>query len=742
MGGDYSRKRFDPRKHFSGVLKQQGRVDLDSEWNESVDLLDRRLRAQTIDLVGRCGVPSETPNGFKVENSGGEITIGPGRIYVDGLLAENHGTQSEFSAALEEDYGTAPIKLAAQPYVPVPPEAPAPGCALVYLVVWRREVTHHLDPGLVEPALSGADTATRYQTVWQVRVLDGLADDATCATPLDNWPPKPSAARLTTDTVALATDVDPCLIPPSGGYRGLGNHLYRLEVHDVQGGTVRIKWSRENASVASRILEILPGRTIVRVDSLWRDDVLRFKTGDWVEITGNGRELAGLPGEMRRVTSDDGDHTLSFADALPAAEFPEGAAQGDAHFHAIRWDQAGIVRRPNGTELINLDSTTDGLIPLTSTDNAVVLENGIRATLEVGTGGTARTGDYWCFAARTADADVEKLDQSPPQGIHRHYCKLAIVQVDAEGQLTVVEDCRRFFPAEPDEPGVRVDQVLLTDGASGVQVPLANDAVIASTLLADGIRIRCTSPIAPESIVGEPVARVTLDLPFPLVQSAAFPTGPEQIIGYQQIRLAATLSVQADTISWLPGAAVQQWLKAPPEGAGVQTLFDILEAAELEKRILARLTANGNFIWSQDDPGHFLDGDTFGQGEEDGRTVVRLPSGDGRRGGDFRMWFWLVPTLQLASLTVTPAAVAGGNPATGVVTLSGTAPAGGVLVGLASSQPAVAAVPPSVTVAAGQLTAQFTVRTQPVPVGAVVQVVIMALLGTVEKQAQLMVRAS
>ena len=89
MSGDYSRRRFDPRKHFSGVLKQQGRVDLDAEWNEYVELQDRRWRAETIDLVGRCGVPSETPDGFKIGISNGQITIGQGRIYVDGLLAEH-----------------------------------------------------------------------------------------------------------------------------------------------------------------------------------------------------------------------------------------------------------------------------------------------------------------------------------------------------------------------------------------------------------------------------------------------------------------------------------------------------------------------------------------------------------------------------------------------------------------------------------------------------------------------------
>ena len=43
MSGDYSRVRFDPKNDFSGVLMQQGRVQLDADWNELVELLDRRL---------------------------------------------------------------------------------------------------------------------------------------------------------------------------------------------------------------------------------------------------------------------------------------------------------------------------------------------------------------------------------------------------------------------------------------------------------------------------------------------------------------------------------------------------------------------------------------------------------------------------------------------------------------------------------------------------------------------------
>jgi len=43
MSGDYSRKTFDPLRDFSGVLMQQGRVQLDADWNELVGIISRRM---------------------------------------------------------------------------------------------------------------------------------------------------------------------------------------------------------------------------------------------------------------------------------------------------------------------------------------------------------------------------------------------------------------------------------------------------------------------------------------------------------------------------------------------------------------------------------------------------------------------------------------------------------------------------------------------------------------------------
>jgi hypothetical protein len=67
------------------------------------------------------------------------------------------------------------------------------------------------------------------------------------------------------------------------------------------------------------------------------------------------------------------------------------------------------------------------------------------------------------------------------------------------------------------------------------------------------------------------------------------------------------------------------------------------------------------------------------------------------------------PLLQ--SMTISPASVPGGTSATGTVFLSSPAPAGGISVTLATSNPSIATVPGIVNVPGGQTSASFTVTT-------------------------------
>jgi hypothetical protein len=456
VSADLSRVRFDPLRDHAGVVLQQGRLLLDADWNEQVALVDRRLRAQVTDLVpgkatasgGTATVSALTPAAFQVTPSGGTLSIGAGRMYVDGLLAENHGDPVDgFDPVLAGRAGTKPVDYAEQPYWPTPDALPTGGTAVAYLDVWQREVTPLQAGDLIEPAV-GVDTTGRAQTVWQVRLLTGVDPATDCQTPLSDikgWTEltAPSAARLTTGTVPVDAGDDVCTLPPSGGYRGPENQTYRIELHAIGDGAkvpTTFKWSRDNASVGSAVVQVVSGTQLV-LASLGRDDVLRFNNGDWVEITDDHREFNRLAGELRQVTVDDATSTVTFSPALPADLVPSGTDPDTAavrHLRVVRWDQSGQVRTVDGTLLVDLDlAGASGDVPVPADGSAVVLERGVTVAFSFPDSGTGRFGDHWIAAARTSDASIQTLDAAPPLGIHHHYARLAVLSLPDDAT-----DCR------------------------------------------------------------------------------------------------------------------------------------------------------------------------------------------------------------------------------------------------------------------------------------------------------------
>src|SRR5262249_48975620 len=91
MAGDYTRFTFKPQRDYAGVFKQQGRVDLDADCNELIEIIDRRWRSETIDIISHCIVPTTTPDAFLITPTAlGAFDIGIGRMYVDNIHVENN----------------------------------------------------------------------------------------------------------------------------------------------------------------------------------------------------------------------------------------------------------------------------------------------------------------------------------------------------------------------------------------------------------------------------------------------------------------------------------------------------------------------------------------------------------------------------------------------------------------------------------------------------------------------------
>jgi hypothetical protein len=707
MKGDFSRLTFDPDKHYSGVLQQQGRVLLDADWNEERAIDDYRRAILGQDAIGPCGAPNYAP-GFELTiGANGKLVIGKGHYYVDGILAENG----------------ADVTYDAQPDFPSPPAidqllaAANTATAICYLDIWQRHITPLDDPHILEQALGGVDTTTRLKTIWQVKFLpvqvpqfdirtftqrydtflgslrayqrtivqthpqqasaiDSLlkiletftaagalntaearrslagqlatARDSlrvigatielpptlalrdlevaaaelaksiqavTCGTPFAEWPQltDPTGGTLTASTDAAAQPPGPCFIPPSDGFHGSENQLYRVEIHQPgvlsappAGAAPTFKWSRDNGSIVTA-LEKIDGAQLT-VHDLGRDQVSGFAPGQWVEIIDDRLELSEQPGQLVQiVTTDPANRTITVTPAALALSGDAGGVNPAYHPKVRRWDQEGT-------------SATGAGIAMTLTQTDV--ENGLKVQFSVG---TYRTGQYWTIPAR-ANGQIEWPPYQvpnvhpaalPPQGIRHHYCRLALIQRDPATHQITVQDCRRLF-APLAAPAMRV-----------ISMNWQNDEyVLLSALISQGLQIMLDAePIAPSINTSSLI--VTLERP----------TGR----GQRQSPLISTIidgtvSVISNVITWVPDA--------DSLNTALKLTFGYDYPPSVPENLRMRVVLKGHMIWMFQGVNQLhLDGAAFGQPfvRVDGLpgTSLILPSGSGARASDFESWLFL-----------------------------------------------------------------------------------------------------
>ncbi len=163
---------------------------------------------------------------------------------------------------------------------------------------------------------------------------------------------------------------------------------------------------------------------------------------------------------------------------------------------------------------------------------------------------------------------------------------------------------------------------------------LGNYTEVAVHELAEGLRIACDMGVDSYTVEEKPTCYVTLYMPFPF-NSADRELWGEEVLGFQPLILAADVSSDGPIIYWNPTGAAKPWLEQ-------SRLLELMKEMGYGDRVLASLTLKGNFIWTEEDHSLYLDGEAFGVKEDPDRSNLDLPSGNGRRGGDFEMWFWLV----------------------------------------------------------------------------------------------------
>lgn len=418
MKGDFSRDTFNPYKHFSRVLQQQGRVQLDADTNEQTAILLHYLRTLAADLIGPYARPAGS-TGFKINKDKDDFSISAGRYYVDGILCEN---DKNVTYKTQEDYPLSEeaAKLPNEPY-------------LVYLDVWERHITALEDDYIREKALGGPDTATRTKVIWQVKIEDRPVKNSSegiielikdnIKNQFSSWIEQlwqsNNRGLLKARLKPGGKSTEPCLIAPDAKYRGQENQLYRVEIHQggavgVNGNEVTFKWSRDNGAIVTGCTK--KGKELIL------DNSRGFTVPGWVELTSRELELRGESGTLAKVTRIEGNVlTLETDPGLPK-EINEKSP-----LWVRRWesDVIEVRERSDDTDWIDLENGIQ--IQFQSNNNSS--EEEITATPH-----QYRTGDYWLIPARVVTGDIEwprgddeEPRAQPPHGVQHHYAPLAII---------------------------------------------------------------------------------------------------------------------------------------------------------------------------------------------------------------------------------------------------------------------------------------------------------------------------
>ena len=420
MKTQISRDSFTSDKRYSGVYLQQGRMITDADWNEDAEIAKRRLDDALADTVV-SGVPRA--HGLQIQAVAGQpLALHRGRLYADGVGALVTSTRADPAQA---------FRLSEQTDLPLPAGVTPPTVSYrLYADVWERAVTSLEDPAqLRDPALHGADTGSRTQTMAQLKWCAPATDpeDPAANPPLGD-------AELTLTLRRQTAGLDPCdpcardiTVPPR-----IGNYLFRLEVHAVEGGPKNptrlvLKWSSENGAEQHAA----------------GGEPADFKGGDWTYeyFSARTEHLLGVH-LAGGILPPAGQHPEGFSAGVLVEGFPAAPPAGSFPF-VRRWDgycilgrQGAVWSLAGGRErgvglATDSDADADGHVALAGGSLGLQLST-LTLALDL-TDQTFVAGDYWIAAVREAihaPGDAV-LSNANPAGVHHHYLLLATI--DASG---------------------------------------------------------------------------------------------------------------------------------------------------------------------------------------------------------------------------------------------------------------------------------------------------------------------
>jgi len=392
MKGDFSRETFDVYHHYAGVLFQQGRVQVDADFNEQLAISNYISRSLARDLIGPHGGPAENL-GFACVTNKNEFSrwhsccpgvrtaefesmvqdvdwtrdflVMPGRYYVDGMFLENHAIvrfSEGADASARESLASGQEPLA------------------IYLEAFERVVTPAEDSSLLDPALEGIDTSLRLQVQWRVglHACDGR--------PLPRQLPMLARSRYGLMT-ALTNPPNEGGSTSPGGYTGAENRLYRVEIHTgAEAETPSFKWSRDNGARVRSVRQLVAqDSNQLRLDlsPCLGKPPFPIVVGDYVELLSEFDPGPYFRGPLLRVAAAGSD------------------------LNSLTVDTPTAVVDTKRVRLLRLwDQRSDPLL-IPNDGTQVKLEDGIEVMFDAGTRSDLRTGDYWTIPARPSIADID-----------------------------------------------------------------------------------------------------------------------------------------------------------------------------------------------------------------------------------------------------------------------------------------------------------------------------------------------
>ena len=400
MKGDYSRFSFDSKKHYRAVLMQQGRLQLDADWNEQVQIAEHRYSRFFRDLLGRSGTPKSMAMKLELSEKG-VLILSEGVYYVDGLLIEN---DKDKEVNLKEiDLG-----------IPSDKEI-----YLYYLDVWAREVSAAEDEALIDPAV-GVETTTRLKTEWTIhcQLVGEKVRELQEIFRKGDWPVETGKSDGLLKR-PIITSSDDWWRPLSTGRMQIGsletwfkdNRLYRIEVHQGNPGAW-FKWSRDNASVCAEVEVVGDTRTYKLKNSSTHVQEA-FRGAAWIELSAPGE--TGLMYDMSNTSNsfEVEDDILTLA--VPTPNTPT------LGFGEPRRAGKTIIRR------------WDGVFPRERQTNSLVSELGV-SNLQYDNEGFYRIGDYWLILVR--NGKIENWEAGTPKqadGVEHHFVALGFLDRSDDG---------------------------------------------------------------------------------------------------------------------------------------------------------------------------------------------------------------------------------------------------------------------------------------------------------------------